>query len=165
MDETVIEWPTAEEIESLREIEKGITARFAEIRSDHEALREMDTDSDPTLLRPYLDKWMGYHLWAAEWLVLAKQVRRSAETKRRDSWQRVHVNTRSVDLASQMEFYGAYEERKAYYDMKIAPRTRAVEALDSVIDTVYDFITTLKAAATHWDKRRVDTKWELDRMT
>lgn len=154
-----------DELDALVEIEGEIHARITTLQEHHRALQELDYETDPKVLRPYLDMWMDWHMWAAYWLVEAKRQRASARAAYNEAWQKVVHNTRDVDVARVLTFYQAYEERKVYYERKIEHRRRAVDVLDSLVDTVYEFLRSLKDMSTHWDKRRVDTKWELDRMS
>lgn len=151
-------------ISDLAKIESEISVKLSALHAQHAELQLLDYDSDPRVLRPYLDSWMDWHLWASYWLVQAKQVRVLAKQDFDKAWQKVLSATRSINLATELEFHSSFEERKVYYDKRTYSQRMLLEQLESTVSTVYDFISILKTVISHWDKRRVDTKWEIDRM-
>lgn len=151
-------------LNELAAVEKEILAKLGLMHAQHQELQSVDYDADATVLRPYLDTWMDWHLWASYWIVLAKQARVQARQEFSAAWRKVLVGTRSINLASELEFHTSYEERKVFYEKRTLQERATLERLDSIVDTVHEFLLSLKAVMAHWDKRRVDTKWELDRM-
>lgn len=151
-------------LESLLSIEQQVAEKLAQLHVHHSELQELDYDADIRKIRPFLDTWMDWHLWASYWLVQARQVRVLAKQDFDAAWQKVLIGTRSINLASELEFHSSFEERKVYYDKRTHSQRYLLEALDSAVSTVFEFISTLKVLSSHWDKRRVDTKWEIDRI-
>lgn len=151
-------------VDALVQIESQVSSKLATMHAQHSEMQDLDYENDPRVLRPYLDTWMDWHLWAAYWLVQAKQVRMLAKQDFDGAWQKVLSSTRSINLATELEFHSSFEERKVYYDKRTYKQRVLLEQLESTVNTVYDFILALKTATSHWDKRRVDTKWEIDRM-
>ena len=155
-----------EKIDGLLVVEGEMTEKIGHLHSDHVELQSVDYDADARVLRPYLDRWMDWHLWASFWLVQVKQARWEARQNLQEAMQKVLTNTRDADFSrAGLSYYASYEERRVYYEMRTRSRRSSVDILDRLAETTYDFILAIKATTAHWDKRRVDTKWELGRMS
>jgi len=146
-------------------VEKEMAEKMSVLHADHQELQSVDYDADARLLRPYLDKWMDWHLWASYWLTQAKVARWVAQQDFRESWDRAVSNTREMDLAQVVVYHNSYEERKVYYNTRTRKSRESLELLERLVDVTYSFVLALKTVTEHWDKRRVDTKWETDRMS
>lgn len=153
-----------EHIRQLREYEANVLGFMAQVIQDHATLQGLDYDNDPKVLRPILDKWMDWHLGASYWITLAKQQLSVAKHDYRLSWQRVVEGVTYADMDRRLAFTGSYEERKVVYEMMTYDKYHTVEVLEGIITVVTDFLWALKSSLDHWNTRRVDSKWEVDRM-
>lgn len=154
-----------EQIARLRDYEKQVLQYMAQVSQQHVAMQELDYDADPRVLRPYLDVWLDWHLGAAFWVTHAKQMLHEARAAHKAAWRHAVANTRMVEMESKIQYAGSFEERRVVYEMKTSETGQLVESLEAIIETVTSFTWQLRTALDHWDKRRVDTKWELDRMS
>ena len=153
------------ELQGLLEVEQQIADKVAELHNHHQAIQRLDYDADAKLLRPHLDTWLDWHLWASDYLVQLKQSRWKAQADFQKAWRRVHTDTRDIEMAATLPHYSAYQEREVFYQIKTLRYRQPLDVLDRLVDVTYDFLRMLKSLLDHWDKRRVDTKWEIDRMS
>ena len=147
----------------LVDVEARITGLQQQLRVHHAEMQELSYDDDPSVLRKNLDIWFDWRLFASDYLLLVRQQRSEARAAFRHAWQRVVSESSQIEMDARLPFTGSYEERRVWYEMKVDHRQRDVDLLDRIADTLIDFIRTLNAAYDHWDKRRIDAKWEAER--
>lgn len=147
----------------LIEVEARIVGYLAQLTHDHRELRDLDIE-DPKQFRPYLDKWMDWHLDAAYWNVRAKQELAVANQALRSAKHNAIIGATEMQFKSKgIHFTGSYEERRVLWEMKTAQQQITFDLLERIVGAMQDFIHTLKYIHDYWDKRRIDTKWEAER--
>lgn len=149
--------------EQLLGVEAQITGLQQRLRVHHAEMQELAYDDDPSLLRKNLDIWFDWRLFASDYLLQVRQQRSEARAAHRHAWQRVVSESKAPMLENSLAYTGSFEERKVFYEMKVDHRQRDLDLLERIADTLIDFIRTLNAAYDHWDKRRIDAKWEAER--
>ena len=150
-------------LRQLKSVEEAMVEKLKLLHTHHQEMQQLDYDSDIKVLRPYLDTWMDWHLWASYWIVHAKHVRNDFRSAFRVQWHKAHDKSRKTEIEQSVAFAGSYEERQVYYERQTPNSRRRLDQMEQLVDTTSSFLSAVKTAIDHWDKRRVDTKWELGR--
>lgn len=149
---------------TLKQVEATVIDRLSQVHAQHVELTGADYDNDIRFFRPHLDLWMEWQQWTSYWLVQVKLARNAARDALREGRMNLVDSMSQFAMEQEMKFSGAYEERKLFYERKTLTKVRRLEQLEQLVEVMVTFQGALKNALDHWDKRRVDTKWELDRM-
>lgn len=157
-------------VDGQKEALAAVQAHFNQVLADQATLRDrqqagaFESVQGLRELQTVLDNWIDLQGRVSSWRIATMSALVAARARYHHNRSKTIASANPSSMEFTSGFSASYEERAAKYDMRVIDEKLTLEAAETLHKAVTELLFLIKDVHSHWDSRRLDTRWVADRI-